>query len=101
MSEKDIGEFRREFRISMIERLVIKTAFGVPVLAGGAPAQQSGDALKEWLDLNSQKADEAYGAHFHDPALSALYADEAKEVIEDMKKIVDGLVSEMKRKGWA
>jgi hypothetical protein len=37
------------------------------------------------------------GQHFQDPALSALYADEVKEVIEDMKKAVDKMAATMKR----
>jgi hypothetical protein len=40
------------------------------------------------------RADRTYGAHFGDPALSALYADEVREVIDDMKKTVDKLADE-------
>lgn len=96
MAESDVQEFRERFRLWIIERLVLKFAFGTPVLAGAMSIEESEDALKEWLDLNSARADETYGSHFGDPGLAALYGDEVKEVIDDMKTVVEGIAQEMK-----
>jgi hypothetical protein len=91
MKQADIDAFKMRVRINLIERLMLKVAFEDPVRAGHLTALQSRDALKAWLDINSSAADAAYGLRFrNDPAQSALYADEVKELIEAMKLNVDG-----------
>ena len=91
MKQADIDAFRTRVLINMIERLILKVAFEEPVRASHLTAVQSRDALKSWLDINSSAADAAYGSRFrNDPAQSALYADEVKELIEAMKRNVDG-----------
>ena len=96
MSEADVADFRARFRLWLIERLALKFALGGPVFFGGISIEQSGAALKDWLDLNSSTIDAAYGARFRDPAMAALYADEAKEVVEDLKRGVDEIAQDMK-----
>jgi hypothetical protein len=95
MAESDLAEFRDRFRFWVVERLALKFALGGPVFFAGLSIEESSDSLKGWLDLNSSQADHAYGSHFRDPALTALYADEVKEVIEDLKKGVDEITKEM------
>ncbi len=91
MKQADIDAFRTRVLINLIERLVLKVAFEDPVRASHLTAVQSRDALKNWLDINSSAADAAYGSRFrNDPAQSALYADEVKDLIEAMKLNVDG-----------
>ena len=97
MAQSDVEAFRDRFRLWTIERLALKFALGGPVFFGGISIEESTDHLKAWLDLNSAQADSAYGAHFRDPALVALYADEVKEVIEDMKKGVDEIAEGMRK----
>jgi hypothetical protein len=87
--QKDIDEFRLRFRVAILERLVLKTALVAPLLDRHLSIQESLDSLKGWLDLESEVADQTYGRHFADPALTALYADEVKEMTENMKKQVD------------
>jgi hypothetical protein len=90
MKQADIDAFKMRVRINLIERLIFKVAFEDPVRAGHLTAMQSRDALKAWLDINSSAADAAYGSRFrNDPAQSALYADEVKELIEMMKLNVE------------
>ena len=98
--EAEIRAFRERFRISLIERLVLKNAFAAPVIAGHLSIRESHKELTEWLDQNSKNADQAFGGHFRDPGLSALYADEVKEIVDAMKKVVDGLLAEMISKGY-
>lgn len=97
MAESDVVEFRARFRFWVVERLALKFALGAPVFFAGLSIEESSDSLKGWLDLNSSRADAAYGEHFHDPALTALYADEVKEVIEDMKRGVNEIAEDMKK----
>jgi hypothetical protein len=96
MDQTDVEAFRDRFRLWVIERLALKFALGGPVFFAGLSIEESSDSLKGWLDLNSSRADQSYGSHFRDPALAALYADEVKEVIEDMKKGVDEIAEDMK-----
>lgn len=97
MDESEIANFRLRFRLAVIEELVLKNAFGMNLLILRLSIDKASEALKESLDGYSALADRAYGQHFQDPALSALYADEVKEVIEDMKKAVDKMAATMKR----
>jgi hypothetical protein len=78
MDKSEIDAFRLGFRLELLERLVLRTALLTPVLSHHLSIEQSQMALAEWLDTNSETADRTYGAYFHDPAKSALYADEVK-----------------------
>jgi hypothetical protein len=65
-----------------LERLTIKTAFAFYVKAGGLTVGQTIRTLKEYLDATSAQADVVYGAVLEDLGLTALFADELKEVTE-------------------
>jgi hypothetical protein len=95
MDETEIVAFRERFRQELIERLVLKNAFAAPLLIGALSIEQCRNALKGWLDDNSSIADQSFGKHFHDPALTALYADEVKEIVNDLKKKIDKLATEL------
>ena len=60
----------------------IKTAFAFYVKAGGRTVDQTIRTLKEYLVATSAQADVVYGAVLEDPGLTALFADELKEVTE-------------------
>jgi hypothetical protein len=100
MDEAQIFQFRLTFRLMIIEHLALKTALLAPVLIGALSVEQSQKSLKDWLDDNSAVADKAYGQHFGDPAMTALYTDEAKDVIEKYKGIVDKAAKEIAAIGW-
>ena len=74
----EMEAFRLRYRVSLLERLVLKTAYAAPVLAGRLSAEESRQALAGWLSATSEATDRAYGAALQDPALMALYADEAQ-----------------------
>jgi hypothetical protein len=97
MGESEIAAFRERFRIDLIERLALKTALGAPVLAQALSIEDSRDSLTAWLDEDAKRAVEAYGKHFQDPGLTALYADEVQEVIERMKDRVQKVADELKQ----
>ena len=88
-AEKDIEALRNTWRLEILERLVLRLAFQAPVLAGRISAKESCQVLLGWLDENADTADKVYGEHFGDPARAALHADEVRELIDEMKKIVE------------
>lgn len=94
--EQSIEAFRLRFRVTLLEHLILKSAFAAPVLARRLSAEESQLVLKGWLTTNSEEADKTYGAAFGDPALAALYSDEVKSVTDKMSKIVDELYNEWK-----
>jgi hypothetical protein len=49
---------------------------------------ESRRALEEWLDETGRNTDLGFGKYFRDPALSVLYTDEVKELVEDMKEAI-------------
>ncbi|HUB64902.1 MAG TPA: hypothetical protein VL996_10755 [Methylocella sp.] len=98
--KSDILAFRERFRSELLERLVLTNAMALQVLASHLSVEQSHKSLTEWLDKNSQTADQVCGKHFGDPALTALYADEVKDVTERMKAIVDTIKKELITQGF-
>jgi hypothetical protein len=92
-----IRAFRDGMRQNIVERLALQTALAVRMSVLGLSAQESCENLKGWLDHNSAVADQAYGSHFRDPALSALYADEVREIVDEMKAEVDKMGDDAKR----
>lgn len=55
------------------------------------------DGLTGWLDANSEEVLRAYGAVLQDPALTALFADEAGEITDTMKNTVEIVAIEAKK----
>ena len=86
---------RVRIRLAIIEQMLLRTALLQPVLTRQLTIAQSGDALKEWLETFGTTFDAAYGAHFQDPALTALYSDEARAIIESLKERVDQLATDL------
>jgi hypothetical protein len=75
-------------RLAFVQELTLKTALLAVSSSTGSPIQSAQKVLGEWLDSNSQLADETYGAAFQDPSLTALYADEVLAIVTDMKKML-------------
>jgi hypothetical protein len=92
----EIQAFRDRIRLSLIERIALRTAFLVPLSTHQLSIEESRKALVDWLDLNSAIADRALGEKFRDPAVTALYAEEVRELTDKMKSIVDELAKEAK-----
>jgi hypothetical protein len=94
MEKSEIDDFRQRFRLALVERLVLRTAFLAPVLSRGLSSQESRQTLVGWLSTNSDVADKAFGSQFRDPAKAALYADEVKEVTDEMAAFVKRIADE-------
>jgi hypothetical protein len=97
MDEATLEAFRLRFRVTLLEQLVLKTAFAAPVIARRLSAKESRDVLVGWLELNSKEADQAYGEYFQDPSLTALYSDEVRSIVDKMIVVVDRLYEDLKK----
>ena len=94
VTREEIEAFRLRYRLAMVEKMALKAL----LLQGAAPPlslRGSQTNLEGWLDLCSASADQTYGKVFRDPAQMALYADEVKAIVEDVKKDLDKLVREI------
>jgi hypothetical protein len=87
--------FRIRVRLVIIEQMLLRTALLLHVLTRTGTLAGSRDALKEWLETFGTTTDAAYGAHFQDPTLTALYSDEARAIIESLKERVDQLAADL------
>jgi hypothetical protein len=94
MVEADLETFRLKFRLALLERLTLKTAFLASHVQGILTVAGTREGLRGWLDANSEEALRVYGAALGDPALTALFADEAKEITDAMKSTVDKIAAE-------
>jgi hypothetical protein len=97
MNQDQLYAYRTRMTVLFLHRLVLRTVLLGPVLQKALSIEESRDSLKDWLDQNSAISDQAYGEHFQDAALTALYADEVKDVIEKMKEDVDSLAAEVQK----
>ncbi len=97
MNESDLGVFRLRFRLALLERLVLKTAFLASHVQGILSVAGTREGLQGWLDANSEEALRVYGAALADPGLTALFADEAKEITDSMKETVNRIAVEAER----
>jgi hypothetical protein len=96
MEKSEIAAFRQSVRLMILEHLAIKTAFEGLVLNHRKSIEQARQSLKDWLDATSAVIDRAYGEYFGDPGMTALYADEANDVIEKLKGVVDKFAADVK-----
>jgi hypothetical protein len=97
MTETDLEIFRIRFRQALLERLIIKTAFLASHVQGILSVAGTREGLSGWLDANSEEALHVYGEALKDPALTALFSDEAKEITEAMKRNVDKIALEAQK----
>jgi hypothetical protein len=96
MDNPQTVEFRHSVRLMILEHLAIKTAFEGLVLNHRKSIPEARQSLKDWLDANGAVIDRTYGEYFGDPGMTALYADEANDVIEKLKGVVDKFAAEIK-----
>jgi hypothetical protein len=94
--EPALEAFRLRYRVAILERLVLKTAFLAPLLSRRLSKEESRQMLIGWLNNNISAADQTFGEYFQDPALSALYADEVKDLVDKMIAIVEDLYRDAK-----
>jgi hypothetical protein len=94
MTEADLETFRLRFRLALVERLAIKTAFLASHVQGILSVAGTREGLLEWLHANSDESLRIYGAVLEDPGLTALFSDEAKDITDGMKKTVEKIAAE-------
>jgi hypothetical protein len=94
MNEAELQSFRQGVHLLLLEELLLKTAFAVSQLDGRLSVPQTADALKGWLDSASAAIDWRSGVELRDPAMVALYSDEAKFVTDSMKGQVDRIAAQ-------
>jgi hypothetical protein len=97
MTETDLEIFRIRFRLALLERLVLKTVFLASHVQGILTVTGTREGLSGWLDANSEDTIRVYGETLKDPALTALFSDEAREITEAMKRTVDKIASEAQK----
>jgi hypothetical protein len=95
MNQQDLENYRVRFRLELLERLVLQHALTEPVLNRQLTMADSLFLLKDWLDNNSAAVDRMVGEAFQgDPAMTALHADEAAEIVNNMKSILDKIAQQ-------
>jgi hypothetical protein len=81
--------FRLKVRTQILEGLLLRLAFSS--IAQSVPRRSNQEArqiIADYLQTAETAAIEAYGAHFRDPALAALYADEVSEIVQSLVDLV-------------
>jgi hypothetical protein len=96
MEEADFAVWRRHLRQVFFEQLVIQNAFSVQLLAGRLSVDEAEQSIKEGLDVTSARSDALFGDLLRDPALTALYADEVKGVLDQIKERVAHYASHLR-----
>lgn len=97
MTPADLETFRLRFRLALVERLVLKTFFLATHVQGALTVSQTEQGLQELLDAESAEALRVYGAALEDPGLTALFADEAQEITDSVKKTVIAIAVEARK----
>jgi hypothetical protein len=88
MEEAEFVEWRKRIRTTIFETLVIQNAFLMQMSLGQTSVDQAEQAILEGLDGLTQRSDALWGAMLKDPALTGLYSDEVKGVIDQIKELV-------------
>jgi hypothetical protein len=88
MEEAEFVEWRKRIRATIFESLVIQNAFLTQMSAGHLSVDEAENAILQGLDALTQRSDALWGAMLQDPALTGLYADEVKGVVEQIKELV-------------
>jgi hypothetical protein len=88
MDEFDLQAFRLNLRVALVEQLALYHAVSEPVLNGHIAIADSQRLLEQWLEDNAAELGKRLGGHFREPAQTALYSEEAAEVVKDMKATV-------------
>lgn len=81
----DLETFRTRLRLDILERIVLLISMREPVLSGRQKAFEVREELEQLFDEDVARIDKATGERFGDPALTALYADEALAVVQSLR----------------
>jgi len=92
--KRELDFFKLRARLTILENLALRLALEARVSSQGLSIQDSQRYLEEWLETNAEEADRVYGKFFEGkPAMTALYAEAFREVIEELKERADRIAS--------
>lgn len=92
-----IDDFKKAFRAHLVEKLVLSLALKERVSSGGLSMLESERSLRKWVREQGKIAGRAFGKHFGEPGMTALYAEAATEAADDMRKLVRELAEGMRK----
>ncbi len=94
----DIETFRTRYRLNLLERLSLLTFFQTWTSAG-LTSDQCQELLAAWLEGDVEVADQRFGPHLGDAALTALHTEEMRDIHANLKKAFAKIADEGKRNG--
>jgi hypothetical protein len=86
--EERFEKVKHDVRLLIIESLVLRAAVLEPVMSGRLSAAESEQVILDYLTQQGNIADKAFGRHFQEPGMTALYSELVNEVVEDLKNTV-------------
>jgi hypothetical protein len=100
MEEADSEVRRRHLRTLVFEQIVIQNAFLIQMSAGRLSVDEAERAIIAGLDANLAQADALFGALLKEPALTALYGDEVKTVLDQIKERVSQFATYLRERDF-
>ena len=100
MEEADSEVWRRHLRTLVFEQIVIQNAFLIQMSAGRLSVDEAERAIIAGLDANLAQADALFGALLKEPALTALYGDEVKTVLDQIKERVSQFATYLRERDF-
>ena len=100
MEEADFEVWRPHLRTLVFEQIVIQNAFLIQMSAGRLSVDEAERAIIGGLDANLAQADALFGALPKEPALTALYGDEVKTVLDQIKERVSQLATYLRERDF-
>jgi hypothetical protein len=100
MEEAAFEVWRRHLRTLVFEQIIIQNAFLVQMSAGRLSVDEAERAIIGGLDENLAQADVLFGALLKGPAPTALYRDEVKTVLDQMKEHVSQFATYLRERDF-
>ena len=100
MEEADSEVWRRHLRTLVFEQIVIQNAFLIQMSAGHLSVDEAERAIIAGLDADLAQADALFGALVKEPALTALYGDEVKTVLDQIKERVSQFATYLRERDF-
>jgi hypothetical protein len=100
MEEADSEVWRRHLRTLVFEQIVIQNAFLIQMSAGRLSVEEAERAIIAGLDANLAQADALFGALLKEPAPTALYGDEVKKVLDQIKERVSQFATYLRERDF-
>ena len=100
-SEEQLEKWRDELRRYFFEQMIVQNAFSLLLTSGrGVSVDEAEQAILEGLDTSLAAADKTFGDLLKEPSLTALYTEEIKRVLDEIKERVSEYAKMIRRKGF-